>query len=47
MGDYGKRVFFLSHVGAQTKRDAGRGFLGLFQPGNIVALPYASDGRGA
>jgi spectinomycin phosphotransferase len=43
IGDYGKRVFMMPDAGAETRRDAVRAFMGIFQPGEIVALAYASD----
>jgi thiamine kinase-like enzyme len=43
IGDYGERVFLMSDIGAESKRDALRGFMDLFRPGNIVALAFTSD----
>ena len=43
IGDYGERIFLMPDIGAESKRDALRGFMDLFQPGNIVALAFASD----
>jgi len=44
MAAYGEQVFFMPDLGAETRRDAVRGFISLFGPGNIVALAFASDG---
>jgi spectinomycin phosphotransferase len=43
MGAYGEQVFFSSDLGEQTRRDAVRGFIDMFEPGNIVAIARASD----
>jgi spectinomycin phosphotransferase len=43
MGAYAERVFLSPHLGADTRRDAVRGFRGLFAPGNIVAIARASE----
>jgi spectinomycin phosphotransferase len=39
---YGESVFFLPDLGEETRRDAVHGFMGLFEPGNIVELAFAS-----
>lgn len=38
----GERVFFLPDLGEEARRDAVRGFMSLFDPGNIVARALAS-----
>jgi spectinomycin phosphotransferase len=43
MAAYGEQVFFMPDLGAETRRDAVHGFMSLFEPGNIVALAFASD----
>ena len=45
MAAYGEQVFFMPDLGAETRRDAVRVFMSMFEPGNIVALAFASDGR--
>ncbi len=47
MASYGERVFFLPDLGEETRRDAMHGFMDLFEPGNIVALAFASDSTAA
>jgi len=47
MAAYGEEVFFLPDLGEETRRDAVRGFIGLFDPGNIVDLAFASDSSAA
>jgi hypothetical protein len=43
MGAYGERVFFLPHHGEESRRDAVRGFVDLFEFGNIVDIALGSD----
>lgn len=43
MGAYGERVFLRPDLGEETRRDAVRGFIDMFEPGNIVAIAFASD----
>jgi spectinomycin phosphotransferase len=43
MAAYGERVFFLSDLGEESRRDAVRGFIDLFEPGNIVDIALGSD----
>jgi len=43
MGAYGERVFFSPDLGEETRRDALHGFMDMFEPGNIVAIAFASD----
>ena len=45
MAAYGERVFFLPGLGEESRRDAVRGFIDLFEPGNIVDIALASDQR--
>jgi spectinomycin phosphotransferase len=47
MAAYGEEVFFLPDFGEETRRDAVQGFMRQFEPGNIVALAFASDGTRA
>jgi spectinomycin phosphotransferase len=47
MAAYAERVFFMPDLGDETRRDAVRGFMSLFEPGNIAALAFASDGSAA
>ncbi len=47
MAAYGERAFFLPDLGDETRRDAVHGFMDMFEPGNIVALAFASDGSAA
>jgi spectinomycin phosphotransferase len=47
MAAYAERVFFMPDLGDETRRDAVRGFMSMFEPGNIVALAFASDGSAA
>ncbi len=47
MAAYGEQVFFMPDLGDETRRDAVRGFMRLFGPGNIVALAFESDGNAA
>lgn len=44
IGAYGEQVFFLPDLGEASRRDAVRGFMSLFEPGNIAAIAFASDG---
>lgn len=44
-GDYGERVFFMDEAGDETKHDALRGFMALFDPGDVVEAAYQSDAR--
>jgi len=43
MGAYGERVFFLSDLSEESRRDAVRGFIDLFEPGSIVDIALTSD----
>ena len=43
IGSFGEEIFFRPDLGAKTRHRAVRLFLGLFQPGEIVALAHASD----
>jgi hypothetical protein len=43
MAAYGERVFFSPNLGEETRRDALRGFMNMFEPGNIVAIAFESD----
>ncbi len=42
MAAYAEEVFFAPELGERTRRDALRGFIDLFAPGNIVAIACAS-----
>jgi hypothetical protein len=41
----GAQVFLQPDIGAITRRAAVDAFMGLFLPGTIVALAFASDDR--
>jgi hypothetical protein len=43
MGDFGERVFLTKNSGKETRQDAVRGFLQLFQPGDVVESAYHSE----
>ncbi len=43
IGDYGERVFLNNDVGEETKKDAVKSFIELFQSGNVVESAYKSD----
>lgn len=43
IGDYGERVFAMKDIGDETRQDAVRGFLQLFQPGDVVEGAYRSE----
>jgi spectinomycin phosphotransferase len=43
IGDFGERVFFSADGGAATRQDALRGFMQLFDPGDVVESAYAAD----
>jgi spectinomycin phosphotransferase len=43
MGAYGEMVFFSPDAGELTRREAVVGFIGMFEPGNIVAMALASE----
>jgi spectinomycin phosphotransferase len=45
IGAYGEEAFFRPDFGPHTKRTAADYFMGLFRPGEIVALAYASDDK--
>lgn len=45
MGAYAEEVFFAPDSGEEARRDAVRGFIDLFAPGNIVAIAAASQKR--
>jgi spectinomycin phosphotransferase len=47
MASYAERVFFMSDLGDETRHDAVHGFMRMFEPGNIVALAFESDGSAA
>ncbi len=42
---YGEQVFFMPDLGTETRRQAVHRFMGLFKPGNIVAIAFGSDGN--
>lgn len=46
VGAYGEQAFLMPGLGVTTRRAAVRGLTSLFQPGQIVALAYASEGAG-
>lgn len=47
IGGYGERIFFAPSLGNESRSDAARILMGLFNPGEIVELARASDdGRG-
>ncbi len=46
MAAYGERLFFRPDLGEESRRDAVDGFVGLFEPGKIVALALASSDAG-
>jgi spectinomycin phosphotransferase len=39
----GERVFFTPDIGEESRRDALLGFMNMFEPGNMVAIAFASD----
>jgi spectinomycin phosphotransferase len=43
IADFGERVFLTPDVGAETKQDAVRGFIRLFEPGDVVEEAYQSE----
>ena len=43
VGAYGERVFFTPGLSEESRRDALRSFMDLFEPGNIVAIAFACD----
>lgn len=43
IGDYGERVFLNNDVGEETKKDAVKFFVELFQPDDVVESAYKSD----
>lgn len=45
LGDYAARVFLTDALGAETRADAVRGLVSLFDPGNVVEAAYASEWR--
>lgn len=45
IGEYGVQVFLRPDLGAVSRRSALETFMGLFRPGEIVALAFASDDR--
>ncbi len=47
IGAFGEEVFFRPDLGPETKRAAADLFMGLFRPGEIVALAFASSDRTA
>jgi len=44
MAAYGERLFDFPHLSEASRRDALGGFIGLFEPGNIVDIALASGG---
>jgi spectinomycin phosphotransferase len=44
MGAYAEEVFFSPDLSAQSRRDAAHSFMGMFEPGNIIAIARASRG---
>jgi spectinomycin phosphotransferase len=42
IGSFGEQVFFTPEAGVETRRDAMRIFMRLFQPGQIVRLAFAT-----
>jgi len=47
IGDFGAQVFFRPDLGQVTRRAAVKLFMGLFMPGQIVALAFASGDQAA
>jgi hypothetical protein len=45
IGECGAEVFLRPDLGPVSRRAAVDAFMGLFLPGNIVALAFASDDR--
>jgi spectinomycin phosphotransferase len=45
IGAFGEEVFFRPELGPATRRAAADLFMGLFRPGEIVALAFASDDK--
>ena len=43
MGAYGEQVFFSPGLGEASRGDALKGFLSLFEPGNIVDIAFGSE----
>ena len=43
LGDYAARVFLADDTGADTKADAVRGLMALFDPGDVVDGAYALE----
>jgi spectinomycin phosphotransferase len=43
IGDYGQRVFLAQGLGEETRADAVKGFVGLFQPGDVVDAALAAE----
>jgi spectinomycin phosphotransferase len=46
MGAYGERVFFLPDLSEESRRDAVRGFVDLFEAGNIVEIALGAGSTG-
>lgn len=45
IGDYGERVFLTDAVGEETKADAVRSLMAMFQPDDVVEVAYATDAQ--
>ena len=43
IGDFGERVFLTQNVGEETRQHALRGFMQLFQPGDVIEAAYRSE----
>ncbi len=43
IADFTERVFFMPELGRETKQDAVRGFMQLFNPGDVITSAYASE----
>jgi len=41
---YGEQVFFMPGLSEHARREAVRGIMSLFEPGNIVDIAFASQG---
>jgi spectinomycin phosphotransferase len=44
MGAYAEQVFFSGGLVEESRRDAYKGFVDMFEPGNIVDIAFESDG---
>jgi spectinomycin phosphotransferase len=47
IGAYAEQVFLKSELGARARQDALEGFRGLFEPGQIISIAYASGDAAA